>query len=311
MNMTISIDNQNEDFLKLLRLTYLAQNSALEKSSLSLNLFNSKPRDKNEVFVKEETLRKYGFGDSDFWEIICPSLKKSDWLASFEDPNFNSEMDAFYAEFPGYKTLTKKISELNEELPPSYFLAKHLREERGESVLRENRDYRITLIEKEISKTSERLKEIKDFAYTKYRHKFIVTKKLIDSITNSLTEKETSRSNEIPSTFVENGMGYLQFGKLGEKIKVGGQNTRHFRLLQFLLSPMGTEKTVESVYAAISREKDEQDSVLNGFDEHRKKARRVAIIKNAIKELQKGNKLRNKLSFKFGIGAKGLRIEHK
>ena len=102
-----------------------------------------------------------------------------------------------------------------------------------------------------------------------------------------------------PFCVVESGWGYLKFGKYSEKVKVGKSTSRHFRLLQCLLESFGRAKTTEAVYEWIKLLKDKKDSDLSGWDNYKKKNRQIVIIQNAIKELQKGNKLRKKLAFEF------------
>lgn len=69
-------------------------------------------------------MRQYEFGGTDFWEIICPSLKEGGWLESFEDPNIVSGPNDYYERFPSYKKLKEKIRRLNDTLLPGYSFAK-------------------------------------------------------------------------------------------------------------------------------------------------------------------------------------------
>jgi len=122
------------------------------------------------------------------------------------------------------------------------------------------------------------------------RQKATPTKPLPDSL-----ELQNSR----PYCIIEGKWGYLKFGKYGEKIKIGGPESRHFRLLQCLLEPLGSAKTVEAVFDSIRLPKDKNDSDLSGYDSYRRKGRQVTLIESAIKELQKENKMRGKLKFEF------------
>lgn len=101
-----------------------------------------------------------------------------------------------------------------------------------------------------------------------------------------------------PYCTVENGWGYLKFGKFGKKKKIGKSKSRPFRLLQCLLEPLGTARMVDAVFEAIRLPKDKDDSRLSGWSTER--TRKIEIIKNTIKELQKGNKLEGKIIFEFG-----------
>lgn len=111
---------------------------------------------------------------------------------------------------------------------------------------------------------------------------------------------DSAPSNNRPFCVVENGWGYLKFGKYSEKIDIGSPESRHFRLLQYLIDPkVGTAKTIEGAFDAIRLLKDKNDPELSGYDAYRRKSKQIAIIQNTIKELQKGNKMQNKLKFKF------------
>ena len=98
--------------------------------------------------------------------------------------------------------------------------------------------------------------------------------------------------------------------EFGEKIKIGTPKSRHFRLLECLLEPFGKAKTIETVYEWIKLPKDKKDSDLSGWDNYKKKSRQIIIIQNAIKELQKGNKLRGKLAFEFDDTKSKIWIEY-
>lgn len=140
-----------------------------------------------------------------------------------------------------------------------------------------------------------------------YPQKFFEYKKIIfgegpkpDSPKPVPEDSDSTPSNNRPFCVVEDGWGYLKFGKYGEKIEVGSPESRHFRLLQYLLDPkVGSAKSIETTFDAIRLPKDKDDSDLSGYDPYRRKSRQITIIEYAIKELQKGNKLQNKLKFKF------------
>lgn len=139
-----------------------------------------------------------------------------------------------------------------------------------------------------------------------YPQKFFEYKKIIfgegpkpDSPKPAPEDSDSTPSNNRPFCVVENGWGYLKFGKYSEKIDIGSSESRHFRLLQCLLEPLGSAKTIEAVFDAVRLPKDKNDSDLSGYDAYRRKNRQITIIEYAIKELQKGNKLQNKLKFKF------------
>lgn len=100
-----------------------------------------------------------------------------------------------------------------------------------------------------------------------------------------------------PYTVTKDGWGYLKFGEHGKKKKIGKASSRHFKLLQTMLSPVGVSKTVESVFEAIRLPKDKNDTHLS--DWNTSATRKMKLIRYAIKELQKGNKLEGKIKFEF------------
>lgn len=131
--------------------------------------------------------------------------------------------------------------------------------------------------------------EIKD------REKFenYCKEELSEGVAGDSIQVETGK----PYCVVENGWGYLKFGKFGKKKRIGKPKSRPFRLLQCLLEPLRTGRTVDSVFEAIRLPKDKDDSRLSGWNTER--TRKTEIIKNTIKELQKGNKLEGKIGFEF------------
>jgi hypothetical protein len=110
---------------------------------------------------------------------------------------------------------------------------------------------------------------------------------------------EVSDKDAKPYTKVIDGKGYLKFYKEGEKILIGGKNTRPFRLLQCLCEPyFGVQKTIDAVFEAIRLPKDNNDSSLTEYSPQRK-TRMSTLIEYAKKELQKNKKLQKKIKFKY------------
>ena len=101
----------------------------------------------------------------------------------------------------------------------------------------------------------------------------------------------------LPFCIEKNGWGYLKFGKYGKKKKIGKASSRHFRLLKTMLSPLGVSRTVDSVFDAIKLPEDKNDTRLQDWNTSAN--RKVELIKYAIKELQKGNKLESRIRFEF------------
>jgi len=63
----------------------------------------------NRIKINENTLIKYGFDDSDFWEIICPSLKEEGHIEDFGNPNHIPIN--YYKRFLGFEELQKKLED--------------------------------------------------------------------------------------------------------------------------------------------------------------------------------------------------------
>lgn len=97
---------------------------------------------------------------------------------------------------------------------------------------------------------------------------------------------------------IERKLGFLKFGKYGEKIKISGKDSQPFRLLQCLAAPFGVAKLVDTVFESIRegvKEKSKSGVYTNNID----KKQKITLIGYAIKELQKGNKLQNKIEVKW------------
>ena len=118
-----------------------------------------------------------------------------------------------------------------------------------------------------------------------------------DKLGDNLPEDGDQHKGGKPYCVKEKGWGYLKFGKFGKKNKIGLPTSRPFRLLQCLLEPLGITRTVNSVFEAIRSPKDNNDSRLTGWNTTQR--RKIDIIKNTIKELQKGNKLEGRIRFEF------------
>ena len=110
--------------------------------------------------------------------------------------------------------------------------------------------------------------------------------------------KQKVSESQRPYCISENGIGYLKFGKHSEKIKIGKVKTQPFKLLQSLTEPFGTAKLVEGVFEAI-RENIKKKSKSGTYTSEIDTNKKIQLIEYAIKELQKGNKLKGKLEFKW------------
>lgn len=104
---------------------------------------------------------------------------------------------------------------------------------------------------------------------------------------------------EKPFCITDKGYGFLKFSENGERIRIGKVDSQPFKLLKTLLDPLGTAKSIEFVFEKISNnDHAENDAYLN-------MNKMIRTIRYSITELQKGNKMRGKLTFKIDkIGKK-------
>lgn len=114
---------------------------------------------------------------------------------------------------------------------------------------------------------------------------------------------------ERPFCSQENGLGYLQFGLKAEKIEIGGANNQPFKLLQCLTEPFAHPKSIDTIFEVL-REDLYNKSKSGVYDSVMDKPKKVRIIEYAIKELQKENKLKGKLKFKWDKLKNKLRLEY-
>ena len=98
--------------------------------------------------------------------------------------------------------------------------------------------------------------------------------------------------------------GYLQLFNRGERIKVGREETRQFRLVRCLFSPANkgtgasytpTFQGVDRVYENISLPKDK----VNGGLKNNPQAEKRRIVEHTIKELQKIEGLQGYINFEW------------
>lgn len=137
----------------------------------------------------------------------------------------------------------------------------------------------------------------------------LVQKKSQSEQAGSLEQEEGNSVSHLPETVIEKGVGYFKLNKQSKKIKVGGENTRHFRLLHFLCNPVETAKTVDSVFDAIKLSKDANDSALTGYNHHQANGRKLELIDFAKKELQKIDGLKSRLKFEHDKRLKTYRLK--
>lgn len=129
-----------------------------------------------------------------------------------------------------------------------------------------------------------------------------------NAINQAIKVITTTEGKEVPASFkprliVENGFGYLQIFKQARKHKIGGINTRKFKLLKCLFSPENTIEALysptlqgqERVFEAIQLPKDKRNSKLQSVATMQTERR--SIIEATIDELQKIESLKGYLAF--------------
>lgn len=194
MKMSMNIEEQKKKFLDLLRTAYNAKRARWKADGYASILSSSYMAEtlddyeqENRVKIDEITLIKYGFVGSDFWEIICPSLREEGYIEDFGDPNYIPT--EYYKRFLGYEKLGNKLRELNNELPSSYYFAKGLNPElrADNSMLRGEEQLKVRNIEREIEKTEKEYGHLLDLARNSYPF-FVVNK---DNLLNEDTNNES------------------------------------------------------------------------------------------------------------------------
>ncbi len=127
--------------------------------------------------------------------------------------------------------------------------------------------------------------------------KMEVDVKKLKSLIKELTPEDKRTSSIKPSLFTEKEMGYLKLNRKGKKVPVGKIKTRKFRLLDALIDPIETARTVDSVFEKIKLPRDERDGRLN--DSYLSHKRKLEIIRNTLKELQKEDGLKGKIRIEY------------
>jgi hypothetical protein len=119
----------------------------------------------------------------------------------------------------------------------------------------------------------------------------------IKLIVNKPKISEPNQANFSPMVMTEKGVGYFKFYKQGKKIKVGRTDSRTYKLLDcFLIAPEAAQ-TIDTVFKKISTKKDGSDTSLT--NEYLELQRKITIIKNTLKELQKIEGLTGKVKLQF------------
>jgi hypothetical protein len=152
-------------------------------------------------------------------------------------------------------------------------------------------------------------KKIEEEVDSYFRGFLNVYKQFLKKYRQIISEKQNVNSSQKPHTETGDGFGYLIFNKGGEKIKIGGIDSQPFRLLRCLTEPFGNPKSIDAVFESI-RENTYKKSKTGTYSSIMDKPKKVRTIEYAIKELQKGNKLKGRLKFKWDELKTKLRLEY-
>ena len=131
-------------------------------------------------------------------------------------------------------------------------------------------------------------------------------KKISGSITDNISVPQNSKMNPVLGIleYRKNYYGFIQLFPRSERIKLGRQETRQYRLFKCLFSPENRESDVsytpnyqgiDRVFENISLPKDK----VNGDLKNQPQLGKKQIIENTIKELQKIKKLQGYLDFEW------------
>ncbi len=121
--------------------------------------------------------------------------------------------------------------------------------------------------------------------------------KKLKSLIKELTPEDNKLGLIEPSLSTEKEMGYLKLSRKGKRILIGKIKTRKFRLLNAFIDQIETARTVDSVFEKIRLSRDKKDSRLN--DSYLSHKRKLEIIKNTLKELQKNEDLRGRIRIEY------------
>lgn len=137
---------------------------------------------------------------------------------------------------------------------------------------------------------------------------YFKTQEIIEVNKNIIENKLPSGTSFKPFVIIDNGIGYFKFYKEGKNILIGGEKTKHFRLLQCLSEPnFGVVKTTEAIFEAIKNSKDDKE--LSNTDFSRLPNMKLLKIENAKKELQKIDGITGKIKFNLDQQKKKMWLE--
>jgi len=115
------------------------------------------------------------------------------------------------------------------------------------------------------------------------------------SITEEIIETDIVKSK--PFLLKEGKNGYFKFYKQGPKIEVGKITGKKYKLLELFLDPLGTARTIDSIFEILRTPKDNLDNRLK--DSYLANGRKIELIQFAVKELQKTKGLKGKITLEI------------
>ncbi|HRZ29476.1 MAG TPA: hypothetical protein P5052_01695 [Candidatus Paceibacterota bacterium] len=95
---------------------------------------------------------------------------------------------------------------------------------------------------------------------------FIIKIEQEKAINTADNNNNNSFDKNDPYTFTKKNLGHFTIGKGTKSILIGKKDSRHFRLLQCLCEPhFGVEKTIEGIFEAIRKDKDNKKRDLQEY----------------------------------------------
>lgn len=138
-------------------------------------------------------------------------------------------------------------------------------------------------------------KKVEDYALFIFLKYYDLQKYMEKLLKNMDSPEEATRRLFCVS---EKGIGFIKFGKFGEKIEIGRETSQPYRLLQCLTEPFKKPKSIDTVFETI-REGLYKKSKNGIYTSIMDKPKKVKLIEYAIKEVQKVQALQGKLKFEW------------
>lgn len=104
-----------------------------------------------------------------------------------------------------------------------------------------------------------------------------------------------------PRCIVKDGIGFLQFSPGEKYIKIGFANSQHYKLLSLLVDNLWLYTTVDVIYDVINNNHSDKAKNISSST-----YAKIKKIKSVIKEIQRGCKIGNKLTFRWGNESRTL-----